>query len=544
MICPLVFRVVRLLIILAVGVFLAPAAMAAKAGKKSKELEVTGPVVGLSAFEVKAESMEFSHWRKVSSPHFVLYTDASAKEATKLVRQMEMMHQAVAFYLKRRNLKMPPMIVVLPQGRSDWRKFNSLGSVEWEVATSMVGEVRDLMLAEYEWSDDMQPVWSMLAIRGARNVNVTGPLWFGRGLQRFFGTVIFKGDVITLGKQGADAFWIRKYGWMEWPRFFAVTPSSPEFVKDIDDQKVYEGQCGVFGHHILTHADPTMVPRLLQWAAYLDAGNAPTEEAFRGIFQHGFKEWQKQISDMLDGGRYVTGTIKFPPAALQFDMVNASVGAREMRELFVLSQIMNQRRKESDEALDSLLARGLKTESLKELLADACERRGRKDQELELLRELIEEGSTNPKVYGRAAGLAMQRSMQGNRLDAKLGDEVGEIRDWCNKALAIEPLYAEANEVLAWAEALAPVVERRNQEVIVAICRRLDGNAKTDIALTALATSRLRMNQFKQARSLAEMIKNSPLSRASAKEMADAILAKVDAAATGQQAEAAGKSGS
>ncbi len=526
------FRVLRGVVLVGLSASLTTFTFGAKnPGKKSKTPETVGATVTLSPFEVKAESMEFSHWRKVSSPHFVIYTDASAKVATKLVRQMEMMHQATAFSLKRRNAKLPPTIVVLPEARSDWRKINSVGSVEWEVATSLVGGVRDVLLVEYDWSrGDLEPMWSMLSIRGAKSMNVDGPLWFLRGLSKFFRTVVFKGDTLTLGRQGGDAYWIRTRGWMEWERFFQIHSKSPEFVKDTDDLMRYEGQCGVFAHHILTHTDQSMTLRMLQWAAYLDAGNEPTEAAFQEIFGHDFKAWQKLIEDLLNGGKYSTATIKFPPAALQFEIVDARVGAREMRELFVLAQIMNQQRKESDEALDSLLKRGLQTESLRELLADACEARQRNDEELEQLKVLIEGGSTNPRVYGRAAVLTMRSAAPVLSADARLGEEVNDIRLWCGQAIELEPLYVEANESLAWAEALAPSVEQRNLEVIAAICRRLDGNAKTDMALAALATARWRAGHAKQARSLAELIGASPLSRPPAKELARDILTRLDAA--------------
>lgn len=529
-----VFRILRVVALVVLSASLASLTVGAKKpDKKSKTPETVGATVTLSPFEVRAESMEFSHWRKVSSPHFVIYTDASAKEATRLVRQMEMMHQATAFYLKRRNAKLPPTIIVLPEARSDWRKISSVGNVEWEVATSLVGTVRDLALVEYDWSrNGLEPMWSMLSMRGARSMNVDGPLWFKRGLASYFSTVVFKGDTLTLGRQGTDAYWIRTRGWMEWERFFQIHSKSPEYVKDTDDHMRYEGQCGVFAHYVLTHADQSMVLRMLQWAAYLDAGNEPTEAAFKEVFGHDFKAWQKLIEDMLNGGKYSTGTIKFPPAALQFEIVDARVGAREMRELFVLAQIMNQQRKESDEALDSLLERGVQTESLRELLSDACKSRGRSEEELEQLKALIEDGSTNPRVYGRAAVLTMRNVVPAMNADARLGEEVNDIRLWCGKAIELEPLYVEANEFLAWAEALAPSVEQRNLEVIAAICRRLDGHAKTDMALAALATARWRAGHAKQARSLAEIIVTSPLSRPPAKGLAREILARLNAPST------------
>jgi len=98
-----------------------------------------GSTVKMSPFEVMAEGLEFRDWSKLSSPHFVLYTDADTDTATTLVKDMEMAHQAAQFYLHRRSVNLAPMIIVLPTTMSDWRKIASKGLLEWKPGASTVG---------------------------------------------------------------------------------------------------------------------------------------------------------------------------------------------------------------------------------------------------------------------------------------------------------------------------------------------------------------------------------------------------------------------
>jgi hypothetical protein len=513
---------------LAIVIGLAPV----RAEKHAPPAAATGPVVELSPFEVTAESVEFENWNKFLSPHYVVYTDASTKEAMELVRHMEMLQQAAQDFFRRRALRLEPMIIVLPTARSDWRKIRSKGRVDWQVATTAIGESRWIILAEYDWQNDgPASLWAMAGLIETQLMNLSGPLWFERGVARFYGTLEFKGNTLTLGKQGMDAAWINRYGWMDWSRFFGVTAKSPEFRKNNRDHTLFEAQCAVLAHYVLTNADKTWLPRWLSWAACLEAGNEPTEDRFKEVFKTDWIGMQKSIDKMLFGGTYQSVTVTFPPAALQFSVNREHVTPREMRELFVLAQILNQDTKESEASLDALLAHGIKTPALREVLALACSRHDREEAELRELRELIAAGSTNPAVYARAAELRFQKAVPKLALDARVVDEAGEIRAWCKRALEIEPLYADADETLAWTEALASKVEAANLEAISRICHRLQGNAKTDAALTAYAIGRWRTGDSRQARSLAEKLKDSIYTRTSVKELVRELIARIDAAA-------------
>lgn len=525
---PALFHRLAQRVLLCAALLAVPLASGKKPASRELPGDDYGSVVALSPFEVTAESMDFDKWLKVTSPHFVVYTDAKLKEALLLGKQMEMLHEAVQFFLRRKALNLSPLIVVLPTARSDWRKIGNRGDVEWQVATSLVGSSRKLLLAEHDWQEDGRgSLWAMIGVHEVASMNLPRPLWFTEGMGAFFGTVVINGDTLTIGKQGAAGIRIRRHGWMEWPKFFSVTSQSPAYVKDGRERDQFGGQAAVFVHYLLTNPEPVWAQRLLAWLAYLDADNPPTEQGFKEVFEHDWKAWEGRLDAILKGETYNTGTIRFPPAALQFKIDSVKPSPSEMRELFVLAQIMNQATKESQASLDTLLARGLKTDSLREILADACARWDRKEPRLDVLSTLIAEGSTNPGVYVDAARVLIKENMEKPSLDTRLGDEVAEIRVWCTRAREIEPRHRGACEILAWAEAFAPTVDERSVQTIAGICRALDGHAPTDNALAALAMARWRLGTTQQARALAERLATSAYSGSEAKQIAGDLLARL-----------------
>ena len=202
----------------------------------------------------------------------------------------------------------------------------------------------------------------------------------------------------------------------------------------------------------------------------------------------------------------------------------------EMRELFVLVQVIIQDVPESDAALASILAQGLKTDSLRELLAEACLVRRHREGYREQLRRLMGEGSTNPAVYVRAAQDLVSEHAKTDSIHERI--ELGtkqQVRTWCRQAVELEPLFMDANDTLAWAEAMGPTVGQAELAAIGEICRRLDGNGATDWSIAALAIARWRAGQADSARKACAALLDSPFSEERTRTIARDVLAALPA---------------
>lgn len=483
--------------------------------------------VMMSPYEVSATSVAFEHWVKYRSPHFIVYSDASSEDAEDALNEFEQLHLAVVKYFNRPTFKRAPTIVVLPNERSDWRKLESTAAVEWHVGVSQPCQrLQALVVVGYNWQGWLNGgdnlLLAALASSELAEMKIEGPLWFNKGVGMFFETTRFEDDAITLGKLGSRArtMWMR--GWLPWSNFFKATNSSPEFTKK-DNIRSFTGQSAAFVHYLLTQKDPVWRERLMTWTAMLNAGREPTEAAFKDVFGQDWTAWQATMKTHVRDRRDKTAKITLTTEERNFPRTKVNLTPGEMRELFVLAQILNQKKPASEIALDSLLAKGLKTEALRELLVEACVKRKRNAAAQEQLQTLIAAGSTNPMAYvGRAEALLRARVPALN-INASLEDGV-EIRQLCAKALELQPRHPDASYVLAWTEALGPSLSADNVTHIEKFVQEEEGPSAKQEIIVALAIAQDRTGQPEASRKSAQAVVDSPFASTTAKRLASSLL--------------------
>jgi hypothetical protein len=292
----------------------------------------------------------------------------------------------------------------------------------------------------------------------------------------------------------------------------------------------YLGQCAAFVQFMLANPDPIWMPRLLIWNAALEAGREPTDELFKEVFSQDLVQWNKTMHDYMENGRFNVRTIRFPDPVRDVTRLPLSLTTTEMRELFVLVQVIIQDVPESTAALDSLLAQGLKTESLRELFVEACLARGHRAGAQEQMRRLIDGDTTNPLVYVRAAQAIFSEDAPTDYVHLRIDLATQQqVQTWCREALELESLIPDGNDTLAWAEALGPSVGPEELGVIGEVCRRLNGNGATDWSIAALAIARWRAGQPEAARKACAALLESPFAEEKTRQIARDVLAELDA---------------
>ena len=462
--------------------FLACAATVLRAGPAPANDD---KVVNLSGIEVTADRIDFNKWIKVTSPHFVIYTDASTKETRLLAKQLEMTQQAVQFYFHRPMREAPPLFVVLPTSESDWRKVKSTHT-KWKPASVLLERSRGLVLLDDDWQEYPGYLLAMVGEHACHLMNIKGPTWFSSGLTSFFSTITFRGDTLEIGKEGAWSAAVVKHGFMPWERFFKIDENSPEYYTDSVDHQRFFGQSTALIHYLLTNSDKKSVPKLLEWATVTEGKEKPSEQDFKNIFGTDYIGMEGQVKKLLFGGRYTSGSISFPPQALKFDIQSENVRPREMRELFILSQAMVQRGEDSLAAIDAMVKTGLKNENLRELLADSCVTRGRGADGLKQYKLLIDGGSTNAAVFENAAVTAMSEAKVFEDLDHHFKSGQDRVQAWAKHSIELDPLYFDAYNTLAWIHACGTTVDGDDVAVISQLCHALSGRGPTDEPLAAL----------------------------------------------------------
>ena len=490
-----------------------------------------GEVVVMSPYEVSANSVDFSRWIKVASPHYILYTDASLPEAADVLRELELVRAAAAIFLRREARIVPPAVVVLPTSDSDWRRIASKGVVNWQVSIAQPAELMaNLTLAEYDWQQEglatlhaiqAGPILDALGLEGP----FVQTVWFSQGLAGFLEAAHVSRDAVTFGRPSLRAAVLARTGWLSWPRFFAATPQSSEFRRDALSHQQLTAQSAAFLHYVLANPDPGWDERLMKWLMPAETQGDAMEARFKEAFGHDWKTWQQTMERHVRDGPYRVTTVEVPAAQRQFAAARLELSTREMRELFVLSQILNQQTRESKASLDALLARGLKTEALRRLLVEACLKNGRLEVASAEAEKIVAQRTADPTALATAALLRFLQEVKETSIRARLTPATANVvRAWCQRAIAIEPREAVANTILAWTEALAPEVTPAGVAAIESIHRRLSAEGvATDVAC-ALAVACWRVGEIDKARRLAQWLAGLPYTEKPTRKVVDALL--------------------
>lgn len=495
----------------------------------AKPEELANQTVELSPFEVKTERLDFNRWIKVRSPHFLIYTDASQKEAMLTAKHLEMTRLAVGYYFNHSVRVEPPVLVVLPTNESDWRKVR-FTDVKWKVASTLVGYSRPVILLEDDWQESPGLIITLAAAHACDLLDLRGPQWFHTGLTEFFRTITFTGDSLDVGKLGTYEAALILYGWLDWPHFFQINRNSPEYYQDSRDHKIYFAQCAAFIHYLLTNPNRRNVIALLDWAGRLQAGQSWTEADFKHDFGVDTATLQHNITELLKGGSYTSGRFTLKPEALRFEMTSSTAHPEEVRELFVLLQTSIQRDPQSGAAIDAMIKRGLKNPDLREVLADACLALGKRQAALDEFKQIIRDGSANSQVFYRAARLELDRANVEEDLDALLGEENLEIEAWARRGIELCPGDYSNYEALAWAEAKSRDISAAEATEINQICHALSGHTATDETLAALAVACWRLGNVAKASQYAKLLADSPLTRPTPRKIALALRDRLTAA--------------
>jgi hypothetical protein len=486
-------------------------------------------VLKMSPFEVSANSVDFKSWIKLGSPHYIVYTDASEKEAATALRELEELHVVAQVFFRRTALNFTPTVIVLPTSHSDWKKIESKGGVEWTVAVSQQDlHLQDIVLVQYDWQE--RGLGVVRAAQGRdvmQSLSLGGPFWFERGIGKFFETLEITDNKVTLGRQNQRTLRLSRDAWLKWPQFFSLTDESPEFRRE-GTVGLVEGQAALFVHYLLTHAEPGWRDRLIDWVERMNAGRAPTEAEFKSVFGQEWKTWQRTMENYLDRGTYRVQNFPIGKKSFEFATTKYDLPVREMRELFVIAQILNQHVPASEAALDSLLARGIQFESLRQFLAEACFEHGRVAAGVEQLRVLAAGHTPDPRVYAMLAGRVLLEKIPQVSIRSRLdGEAEGKIRALTRQALELEPHFVPAIDLLVWTEALGPAIGAENLAAIERHYRTLDGYASTSDAVAAMGVAAWRAGSRAWAGKIAEALEDSPYADRDARRIADELLGEL-----------------
>lgn len=333
----------------AVALLVAAAVAAPDDDGAPKELRVQ-----LSPFSVLAMSAEFDGWSKLRSGNFLVYTDATPTAAKAVLRELEAIASVCERILPPTALpQTSPVVIVLPGAASEWRQLESKTGYEWKVAASVVdAKPTGLVTVTYDWqragtgSLRSAAAKALLSRRGQ-----DGPFWYTMGFGNIFREASFEAGHLLLNDRDKEWARVMRNGlWLQWGRFFEVNNFSPEFVSAHGVER-YLSQASVTTHFLLFEA-PAATAGLRRWREAQKAGAEPTKANFEAGVGEPLRVWARRVWDYATLPPPQQFAIEWDDAAFQIAAADAT--ARELRELFVVVQMLARRDDAAKKALAEL----------------------------------------------------------------------------------------------------------------------------------------------------------------------------------------------
>jgi hypothetical protein len=401
-------------------------------------------------------------WLTATTGHFRILTNSNEREARTLVAQLEQFREVFLLAVPGQPFNEPKTTVVIFKSDKDFTPYKPLyqGKPKESLAGVFKGgrdEVVIAMSTERELERTIPTIYHeyvhlLMSARGFRL-----PPWLNEGLAELYETMVLNPTEVRIGQHNPiHVMTLNRSKLIPLARLFAITHSSPEY-NEGNRQNLFYAQSWALVHYCMMATGKNAKPGdgFGNLVSLLSAGVAP-EEAMQTAYGVSLDEMQEALEMHVRGGRYVLRTmnvakvdyaarVKFEPAT-DFD--------REV-ELANLKWRL-QRNGDATYQMMQLAEREPQAPRPHEVLAAiAGADRDRKAQ-LDYWIKAAELQSTNAFVYGSLAEDSMKQYMIRINSDYRLKPETSvELRGWLDRAIALDPDYAEAWDWLALTEAFS-----------------------------------------------------------------------------------------
>lgn len=464
-------------------------------------------VVALLAVESRAQ-----RWYLGASPHFEVLSGSSERETRRLLVELERFRENVLGVFPIGEAREPKVRVYLFPSRKAFRPYMPIyeGKPK-EVGGYFVGaddEAVIALLPEREASEFEEPLETVYheyfhLLTHARGMHL--PLWLEEGLAELFSTLRIDSKYAEVGEPKAwYALALSETGMLRTAELIAVDRSSPHYNEDLRGSLFY-AQAWAFTHYLFCGTDAGNLEKLAHYIAQLREPGIDADASFRRIFGNDLGQYDFALRQYLDGGRYRTRRM---PARSIDEKTVAVRPASDFERDVALANLRYRVHGESAVAEHVQALQVLQPDSPRpfEVLGAIAIQEGRPAEARAHYQSAIERGSDNPFVYVTMARDRM-RTLDLADFDQRLAPvDAFDLQRWLDRALALEPDYADALELLAEVESRAPSFRPHAVNLVQSSVSSLP---RKDRILLALGVIRMRAGDAVTAGQIAEAILQS-----------------------------------
>ncbi len=447
-----------------------------------------------------AQAVAEQPWVEVRSRHFSLMTDGGEKRGRAALLRFEQMRAAFAVIFQRATVNIPVPLQIIA--------FNSSKELK-QYAPLWKGKPIDLA-GFFQGSSDRNFIaldlssesgWGVVFHEYAHmllNANIPpAPVWFDEGYAEYFSTLKIDDKYISFGLVPEHlAEVLSSRSWMKSADLFSVEHNSKEY-NDRDRRSIFYAQSWLTVHYFLNQRKGEQLGTYLALAT----NHVPAPEAIKKAFGMDPAELDRTLHQYaqgrgnffrapappdIEGGPYEV----HPLSSVEVQAVLADLHAHS---LDYRAQGIEEFKKVLQQDPDNGTAnRGLGYALLQQNEFDAA---------AEHLRRAAAKDTGDSRLHYFNALLMQRRSaFQGERLE-----QIGEIRSELQKALTIDPNYADAYSLLALTDSA-----RGDHKAALEHARKaVDLNPRDEYLRSNLAMAQLRAEDWDAAADTLTQLKSS-----------------------------------
>jgi hypothetical protein len=235
-----------------------------------------------------------------------------------------------------------------------------------------------------------------------------------------------------------------------------VTHGSPEY-NEGNRKNIFYAQSWALVHYCVAAQRKNSKPGdgFRDFLVLLSSGAAP-EEAMQEVYGMSLTEMQDALERYVRGGRYQLKSVTIPKvdyaARVKFEP------AKDFDREVALGNLKWRLQRNGDATYQMMQLAEREPQSARpyEVLAAIAESERDMSMMLQYWKKAAERQSTNAYIYGRLAEDTLRQYMIRIKPDYRLKPELStELRDWLDRAVALQPDHAEAWDWLALTEAFS-----------------------------------------------------------------------------------------
>jgi len=479
-------------------------------------------------------------WTTARTEHFELLSDASESESRELLGKLEQFRAVVLRLFPLKQAREPRVSVVLFASDRQFTPYKPRYKGKPRDAAAIFSGWPDeaviAMTTEYTMDITLRIVFHEYIhfLLHARGDFV--PPWFDEGFAELFSTFSIRGDKFEIGRPIPEHVDVLRLNKFALGRLFAVRHE--DAVYHMGDKVFYAESWGLLHFLMFGSHREAYLPKLARFLEATSAPDAIIDRSFNQAFGMSYDQMEDELRDYvfhghcaISGGKLPLGDysarIQFRPAS-DFERDVALLDLRwRLQESGGVAYELRQ-----------LAAAHPESPRPHEILAAIAEHDGDSAGAAEHWAKAAGLGSENSYPYVRLANNTLDQLLTGLSLDYRLPPALAEkLRGWLDRAVALTPDDAEANEALALVEALSGQPRVRVVNHVQALVPQMRDTSRT---LLALALIRLQTKDYATCAKITAALRASPRVPPDIKSVASQIDRRVASLAAEPAGDAAG----